>query len=277
MEAHERRASLFLVLMDFEDADVKAVIGEIGLQKIKCCTFTTAEQLFGKYGASECSIRRFRIPQQQMDMIVESFFVALPSAVETKLQSRTDARNSKQYQSRNTNWKAHKEILENLCYLDNGKFNFTENSHVIAHTSFANFDVLFVWSVIAVRSQEIVVPVSFDGNVTEILDSLQLLDCHTAHIACKFSELKEKVHRRSGKKVEDAPMFLKSGGTGVVELIPTRLMCAEAFTDYPPLGRFAVRDMRQTVAVGVIKAVDKTEATGKATKSAQKAVAAKKK
>uniref|UniRef100_A0A915CRH6 Translation elongation factor EFTu/EF1A C-terminal domain-containing protein n=1 Tax=Ditylenchus dipsaci TaxID=166011 RepID=A0A915CRH6_9BILA len=95
-----------------------------------------------------------------------------------------------------------------------------------------------------------------------------------AHIACKFSELKEKVHRRSGKKVEDAPMFLKSGGTGVVELIPTKPICVlskSAFTDYPPLGRFAVRDMRQTVAVGVIKAVDETEATGKATKSAQKA------
>ena len=37
----------------------------------------------------------------------------------------------------------------------------------------------------------------------------------------------------------------------------------EAFTDYPPLGRFAVRDMRQTVAVGVIKAVDKTQVEGK--------------
>ena len=30
-------------------------------------------------------------------------------------------------------------------------------------------------------------------------------------------------------------------------------MCVEAFSEYPPLGRFAVRDMRQTVAVGVIK------------------------
>ena len=38
-----------------------------------------------------------------------------------------------------------------------------------------------------------------------------------------------------------------------------------------PLGRFAVRDMRQTVAVGVIKAVEKEEVKGKQTKAAQKA------
>ena len=37
------------------------------------------------------------------------------------------------------------------------------------------------------------------------------------------------------------------------------------------IGRFAVRDMRQTVAVGVIKAVDKkADGTGKVTKSARK-------
>ncbi len=37
-------------------------------------------------------------------------------------------------------------------------------------------------------------------------------------------------------------------------------MCVEKFADYPPLGRFAVRDMRQTVAVGVIKDVEKKTA-----------------
>lgn len=38
-------------------------------------------------------------------------------------------------------------------------------------------------------------------------------------------------------------------------------MCVERFVDYPPLGRFAIRDMRQTVAVGVIKDVEKKAPT----------------
>jgi len=36
----------------------------------------------------------------------------------------------------------------------------------------------------------------------------------------------------------------------------------ESYNEYPPLGRFAVRDMRQTVAVGVIKSVEKTDKSG---------------
>lgn len=36
----------------------------------------------------------------------------------------------------------------------------------------------------------------------------------------------------------------------------------ESYNEYPPLGRFAVRDMRQTVAVGIIKSVDKTDKSG---------------
>ncbi|KAF2968635.1 translation elongation factor 1-alpha (TEF) [Xylaria multiplex] len=98
-----------------------------------------------------------------------------------------------------------------------------------------------------------------------------VLDCHTAHIACKFAELLEKIDRRTGKSVEANPKFVKSGDAAIVKMIPSKPMCVEAFTDYPPLGRFAVRDMRQTVAVGVIKSVEKdTKVKGKETKSAAK-------
>lgn len=91
-----------------------------------------------------------------------------------------------------------------------------------------------------------------------------VLDCHTAHIACKFAELLEKIDRRTGKSVETNPKFVKSGDAAIVKMIPSKPMCVETFTEYPPLGRFAVRDMRQTVAVGVIKSVEKS--TGGAAK-----------
>lgn len=85
-----------------------------------------------------------------------------------------------------------------------------------------------------------------------------VLDCHTAHIACKFSEILEKIDRRTGKSIEAAPVstlicrtlhqlltspqkFIKSGDAAIVKMVPSKPMCVEAFTDYPPLGRFAVR------------------------------------
>ncbi|KAM9926160.1 hypothetical protein OXX80_010676, partial [Metschnikowia pulcherrima] len=86
-----------------------------------------------------------------------------------------------------------------------------------------------------------------------------------------FDTLLEKIDRRTGKSLESEPKFVKSGDAAIVKMVPTKPMCVEAFTDYPPLGRFAVRDMRQTVAVGVIKAVEKSDKAGKVTKAAQKA------
>jgi elongation factor 1-alpha len=82
-----------------------------------------------------------------------------------------------------------------------------------------------------------------------------VLDCHTAHIACKFQALLSLMDKRTGKKVEDNPKFLKSGQAGIVEMVPSKPLCVESYAEYPPLGRFAVRDMRKTVAVGVIKSV----------------------
>jgi len=93
-----------------------------------------------------------------------------------------------------------------------------------------------------------------------------VLDCHTAHIATKFQNIDEKIDRRTGKAMETNPKFVKNGDACIVTLVPTKPMVVEEFASYPPLGRFAVRDMRQTVAVGVIKTVTKAAASGKGAK-----------
>ncbi|CCW70819.1 unnamed protein product [Phytomonas sp. Hart1] len=99
-----------------------------------------------------------------------------------------------------------------------------------------------------------------------------VLDCHTCHIACRFAEIESKIDRRSGKELEKNPKNVKSGDAALVKMVPQKPMCVEMFSEYPPLGRFAVRDMRQTVAVGIIKAVTKKDSgAGKVTKSASKA------
>ena len=90
-----------------------------------------------------------------------------------------------------------------------------------------------------------------------------VLDFHTAHIACKFVELIEKIDRRSGRILEQSPKFLESGGAYIVKVVPSKPMCVEAYQEYPRLGLFAVRDLRRTAGVGVVKSVEKTEKGGK--------------
>lgn len=87
-----------------------------------------------------------------------------------------------------------------------------------------------------------------------------VIDCHTAHVACKWEKLLTRIDRRTNKVAEENPKALKTGDAGDVLLKPMRPLVVEVYKSYPPLGRFAVRDMRMTVAVGVVnKATRKVE------------------
>merc|ERR1719334_2623741 len=59
-----------------------------------------------------------------------------------------------------------------------------------------------------------------------------VLDCHTAHIACKFEEIKQKCDRRSGKVLEESPKMIKSGDAAMVEMAPSKPMSVESFAEY---------------------------------------------
>ncbi len=82
-----------------------------------------------------------------------------------------------------------------------------------------------------------------------------VLHVHTAQVACTFTELVKKVDPKTGQATEEKPQFLKAGDVAVVKLKPTKLLSLESAKDFPQLGRFAVRDMGQTVAAGMVTAV----------------------
>lgn len=47
-----------------------------------------------------------------------------------------------------------------------------------------------------------------------------VIDCHTAHVACRFEELETRQDKRSGEILERDPMSLKNGDAAMVRLVP---------------------------------------------------------
>ncbi|MEW6009982.1 MAG: translation elongation factor EF-1 subunit alpha [Methanobacterium sp.] len=75
--------------------------------------------------------------------------------------------------------------------------------------------------------------------------------CHTAQVACTFLELVNKMNPATGQVEEENPDFLKTGNAAIVKVKPTKPMVIEKIKDIPHMGRFAIRDMGQTVAAGM--------------------------
>jgi elongation factor 1-alpha len=74
---------------------------------------------------------------------------------------------------------------------------------------------------------------------------------HTAQIACTFLRLDAKLDPATGQTKEEDPDFLKTGDAAIVTLKPTKPMVIEKINEIPHMGRFAIRDMGQTVAAGM--------------------------
>lgn len=82
---------------------------------------------------------------------------------------------------------------------------------------------------------------------------------HTAQVACEFTELLKRLDPRTGQVAEENPQTLKTGDAAIVRITPKRPLVIERYKDFPQLGRFAVRDMGQTVAAGVVDEIKKRE------------------
>jgi len=83
--------------------------------------------------------------------------------------------------------------------------------------------------------------------------------CYTAQVACRFEEIQKKLDPRTGQVKEENPDFIKTGDAAIVKIVPTRPMVIEPSKKIPQLGRFAIRDMGQTVAAGVCLEVEEAK------------------
>lgn len=120
----------------------------------------------------------------------------------------------------------------------------------------------------AFTAQIIVTGKSGKGGAFKIHEGYTpVLDCHTSHIACKFNKFLEKADKRTGKKIqnegENEFKHVETGESCLVRLVPQKDFVCETFKEFPALGRFAIRDMKMTVAVGVVTEVEKSAETGK--------------
>lgn len=76
--------------------------------------------------------------------------------------------------------------------------------------------------------------------------------CHTAQVSCTVLEILKTLDPRTGATKQEKPDFIKTGEAAVVKVKPTRPLVIERVKEIPQLGRFAVRDMGQTVAAGMV-------------------------
>lgn len=84
-----------------------------------------------------------------------------------------------------------------------------------------------------------------------------VMHVHTAQTAVKFAALEAKIDPRTGQVVEKNPQFIKTGDAALVLLQPLKPVAIEPYSEFPQLGRFAIRDMGQTIAAGVVKEITK--------------------
>ncbi|MHC1592474.1 MAG: translation elongation factor EF-1 subunit alpha [Methermicoccaceae archaeon] len=81
--------------------------------------------------------------------------------------------------------------------------------------------------------------------------------CHTAQVACTITEIQKKLDPRTGDVKEENPTFIKAGDAAIVVVKPTRPLVIEKVSEIPQLGRFAIRDMGQTIAAGMVMDIKK--------------------
>lgn len=89
--------------------------------------------------------------------------------------------------------------------------------------------------------------------------------CHTAQVACTFEEIQKLIDPKTGQEIKEKEgqikdgiiQFIKTGDIAIIKVKPTRPFVIEKAKEFPQLGRFAIRDMGQTVGAGMCIDIEK--------------------
>ncbi|MEM4428326.1 MAG: translation elongation factor EF-1 subunit alpha [Acidilobaceae archaeon] len=91
-----------------------------------------------------------------------------------------------------------------------------------------------------------------------------VIHIHTASVSARMTEIVAKLDPRTGKVLEEKPQFLKPGESAIVKFKPIKPLVVEKFSEFPALGRFAMRDMNRTIGIGIVTDVAKAKVEVKA-------------
>jgi elongation factor 1-alpha len=82
---------------------------------------------------------------------------------------------------------------------------------------------------------------------------------HTATVAGRIVEIIAKIDPRTGQVIQEKPDFIKTGDAAKIRVQPLKPVVVERFSEFPALGRFAIRDMGITVGAGIVLDVVKAK------------------
>ena len=76
------------------------------------------------------------------------------------------------------------------------------------------------------------------------------LYCHQAAVPCVIAKIEDRLDLQTGEIIEENPEYLFKGDGATVWIEPRKPLVIEEVSKTPRLGRFALRDVKGTVATG---------------------------
>ena len=82
-----------------------------------------------------------------------------------------------------------------------------------------------------------------------------IIDCHVNTTGCRISKILAKIDKKTGEVIKKNPEYIGAYDGALVEIEPYAPMVVEEYSFIAAMGRFVIRDWRQTVGGGIVKKV----------------------